>query len=164
MTLTASAQRVQDVLRERGVEAQVRELPASTRTAVEAAAAIGCAVEEIAKSLVFRRLADSAPLLVIASGGNRVDERRLAELAGGPVVKADAEFVRERVGYAIGGVPPVGHREPLATLIDEDLLALRTVWAAAGTPHAVVPLSPEELVAVTGGQVSRLALRPPGKM
>jgi prolyl-tRNA editing enzyme YbaK/EbsC (Cys-tRNA(Pro) deacylase) len=157
MTLSSSAQRVQEALRERGVEARVRELPASTRTAADAAAAIGCAVGQIAKTLVFRRLADDQPILVVAGGGNRVDERRLAELAGGPVAKADADFVRQRIGYAIGGVPPVGHGQPIVTFVDEDLLVLETVWAAAGTPHAVVPLTPAELVAVTGGRVSRLA-------
>jgi prolyl-tRNA editing enzyme YbaK/EbsC (Cys-tRNA(Pro) deacylase) len=157
MTLSSSAQRVQEALRERGVEARVRELPASTRTAADAAAAIGCAVGQIAKTLVFRRLADDQPILVVAGGGNRVDERRLAELAGGPVAKADADFVRQRLGYAIGGVPPVGHGQPIVTFVDEDLLVLETVWAAAGTPHAVVPLTPAELVAVTGGRVSRLA-------
>jgi prolyl-tRNA editing enzyme YbaK/EbsC (Cys-tRNA(Pro) deacylase) len=157
MTLSRSAQRVQDALREKGVQAEVRQLPASTRTAAEAAAAIGCRVEQIAKTLVFRRLADDQAVLVVASGGNRVDERRLAELGGGPVAKADADFVRRRTGFVIGGVPPVGHSEPLATFIDDDLLALETVWAAAGTPHAVVPLTAAELVAVTGGRVCRLA-------
>ena len=161
MELSPAAQRVQEVLAERGVRAQVRELPDSTHTAREAAAAIGCEVAQIAKSLVFRRLGDDQPLLVIASGANRVDERALGEVAGGPVAKADADFVRARVGFSIGGVPPVGHPKPLPTFVDEDLLALATIWAAAGTAHAVVPLTPDELVAVTAGRVASLKQRPP---
>lgn len=162
MELSPAARRVAEALQARGVRPQVRELPDSTRTAKDAASAIGCAVAAIAKSLIFRRLSDDQALLVIASGANRVDERALAEVAGGAVAKADADFVRARSGFPIGGVPPVGHPQPLPTFVDEDLLALPAIWAAAGTAHAVVPLTPDELLAVTGGRVARLAQRPPG--
>ena len=123
----------------------VREFPAGTRTAADAAAAIGCEVGAICKSLVFR--VGDEPLLVIASGANRVDERRLG------AVKADAAFVREQTGFAIGGVPPYGHARPLRTILDEDLLAYETVWAAAGSPTSVFPIAPEELVRRTGASV-----------
>jgi prolyl-tRNA editing enzyme YbaK/EbsC (Cys-tRNA(Pro) deacylase) len=152
--LTATAQRVQNALQALGVASQVVELPASTRSAAEAAQAIGCRVEQIAKSLVFRGLSTDRPILAIVSGANRVDEGRLAELIGEAVAKADAEYVRQRTGYAIGGVPPVGHPEPLACLLDEDLFHYDVLWAAAGTPRAVFRLTPGELQRVTGGRVT----------
>jgi prolyl-tRNA editing enzyme YbaK/EbsC (Cys-tRNA(Pro) deacylase) len=126
-----------------------REFPAGTRTAADAAAAIGCEVGAICKSLVFR--VGDEPLLVIASGANRVDEARFG------AVKADAAFVREHTGYAIGGVPPYGHARALRTIVDEDLLGYPTVWAAAGTPSSVFPLTPEELVERAGAQVARVS-------
>ncbi|HEX2087292.1 MAG TPA: YbaK/EbsC family protein [Solirubrobacteraceae bacterium] len=136
----------------------VRTFPAGTRTAVDAANAIGVEVAQIVKSLVFRR-AGGEPLLVVASGANRVDEAKLEALAGEPIEKADAEFVRARTGFAIGGVPPAGHPAPVETIVDEDLLALDELWAAAGTPRDVFSLTPRELVAVTGGRVADVALR-----
>ena len=151
--LSASARRVQETLQALGVAAEVVELPNTTRAAAEAARAVGCRVEQIAKSLVFRGRESGRPILVIAGGANRVNEGRLAELAGEPVEKPDAAFVRERTGFAIGGVPPVGHRERLETFIDEDLLRLDAIWAAAGTPNAVVRLAPADLAAITGGRV-----------
>jgi prolyl-tRNA editing enzyme YbaK/EbsC (Cys-tRNA(Pro) deacylase) len=154
--LTPTAQRVQDALQALGVACQVVELPASTRSAAEAAQAIGCRVEQIAKSLVFRGLSTNRPVLAIVSGANRVDEGRLGELIAEPVAKADAEYVRQRTGYAIGGVPPVGHVEPLLCLIDEDLLQYDAMWAAAGTPRAVFRLTPPDLQRITGGRVVSL--------
>src|SRR5262245_21613260 len=151
--LTATAQRVQDALEALGVASQVVELPASTRSAAEAAQAIGCRVEQIAKSLMFRGLSTNRPLLVIVSGANRVDEARLGELIAEVVAKADADYVRQRTGYAIGGVPPIGHVESLECLIDEDLLQYDAIWAAAGTPRAVFRLTPVELQRITGGRV-----------
>jgi len=151
--LSASAQRVQDVLTMHGVPCRVVELPASTRSAREAAQAIGCRVEQIAKSLVFRGQHTRRPILVVASGSNRVNERRLGEFVSEPVEKADAEFVRERTGFAIGGVPPAGHAERLETFIDADLLQYAEIWAAAGTPRAVFQLTPADLIEITGGQV-----------
>jgi prolyl-tRNA editing enzyme YbaK/EbsC (Cys-tRNA(Pro) deacylase) len=156
--MNASMRRVAEALRERGVDAEVRELPDSTRTAPEAAAALGCDVAEIAKSLVFRGAESGDPVLVIASGADRVDERLLAAAVGEPIDKADADFVRARTGFGIGGVPPVGHAAPLATFVEERMLALERVWAAAGTPRAVFgPVSPAELVQITGGRVVAVA-------
>jgi prolyl-tRNA editing enzyme YbaK/EbsC (Cys-tRNA(Pro) deacylase) len=152
--LSSSAQRVQDALAALGFGGcTVVELPDSTRTAVEAAAAIGCTVEQIVKSLVFKGRQSDKPVLVVASGPNRVNTQTIAALVGEPVDKPDADYVRARTGYVIGGVPPVGHSEPLVTFIDQDLLKYDTIWAAAGTPRAVFELTPGDLVKMTGGQV-----------
>jgi len=152
--------RVAEALRARGVEAEVQELPDSTRTAPEAATALGCDIAEIAKSLVFRATESGDPVLVIASGADRVDEGRLAEAVGEPIGKADADFVRERTGFGIGGVPPVGHAQPLPIYIEENMLQLERIWAAAGTPRAVFgPVTPAELVRATGARVVSVAAR-----
>ena len=150
--LSSSAQRVQTFLKENGFEFRVKELPASTRTAKDAANAVGCRVRHIAKSLVFRGKETGSPIMVIASGINRVDEKKLAVLAGEPVTKADADYVRESTGFAIGGVPPVGHIKPLKTFVDEDLLQYDAIWAAAGTPHAVFELKSRDLMNMIGGE------------
>lgn len=155
--LSSSTRRVQEALEALGISHQVVELPETTRSAAEAARAIGCRIEQIAKSLVFRGARTERPILVIASGANRVDERRLAELVAEPVEKADAEFVRRHTGFGIGGVPPVGHLEPLVPFIDQDLLEHGEIWAAAGTPTAVFRLTPAELVRMTGGQAVSIA-------
>ncbi len=154
--LKDSAQRVRAALAARGFDFAVREFPESTRTAAEAAAAIGCEVAQIAKSLVFRARDSERPVLVIASGANRVDERAVAALIGEKIGRADADFVRTATGFAIGGVPPFGHDTPPVTLIDRDLLALDEIWTAAGTPHAVFRLTPRDLVALTGGRVAEI--------
>jgi prolyl-tRNA editing enzyme YbaK/EbsC (Cys-tRNA(Pro) deacylase) len=151
--LSSSAQKVQDILETLGFSCYVVELSDSTRTAREAAQAVGCRVEQIVKSLVFKGQRTNTPILVVASGTNRVNEQRLSQLAGEPVEKADADFVRQRTGFVVGGVPPVGHTERLETFIDEDLLQNEEIWAAAGTPHAVFRLTPAELKAMTGGRV-----------
>ena len=163
--LSRSAARVQAALDALGLATQVVELPASTRTAGEAATAVGASVAQIAKSLVFQGRESDELLLVIASGPNRVDADRLAELAGEPVSLADPDVVRETTGYAIGGVPPMGHARPLRTWIDEDLLAQETIWAAAGTPRAVFALDPRDLPRLTGGAVTRIRAQagPPTK-
>ena len=153
MTLRESARQVRDVLKEKGFDAEVQELPASTRTAAEAAAAIGCEVAQIAKSLVFRAEASDRAVLVIASGTNRVDVQRVSDALGEPIGKADADFVRDRTGFAIGGVPPVAHRQASPVFIDRDLFLLDSLWAAAGTPHAIFPTTADDLVAMTGGVV-----------
>lgn len=155
--LSPSAQKVQNALAALGLACQVVELPASTRTAAEAAQAVGCTVGQIAKSLVFRGAQTSKPVLVIASGTNRVNEARLAELIGEPVAKADAAFVREHTGFAIGGVAPLGHLAPLETYVDSDLLGYAQIWAAAGTPNAVFALTPADLQQITQGQVTTIA-------
>ena len=152
-TLSSAAQKVQDALNAQGFSYQVVELSQTTRSAAEAAQAVGCLVEQIAKSILFKTHQTGRPLLVIASGINRVDEHRLSELAGEKVDKPDADFVREKTGFAIGGVPPIGHVQRLETYIDEDLLKLSEIWAAAGTPFAVFKLSPADLPAMTGGSV-----------
>lgn len=159
--LKPSAQRVQDALRARGFANQVIELSSSTRTAAEAAAAVGCAVGQIAKSLIFRSGETGKPILVIASGDNRVSEAKVAALAGEHLRRADADFVRDQTGYAIGGVPPLGHDHPLTTYIDADLGRFDQIWAAAGHPHAVFPLTPGELAAMTGGTVADIKADPP---
>ncbi len=147
---------MQAALTASGVASQVVELPDSTRSAREAAGAIGCRVEQIVKSLVFHGGRTGRPVLVLASGPNRVNETLLGELLGEPAERADAGFVRQHTGFAIGGVPPLGHPGPLLTIIDEDLLGYAELWAAAGTPHAVFKLTPAELQAVTAGQVARI--------
>lgn len=155
--LSPSAQRVQAALQAQGYETlQVLELPASTRTVPEAAQAIGCQIAQIVKSLVFKGKRSQRPILVIASGANRVDERRIEALIGESLGKADADFVRQQTGFAIGGVPPLGHTQPLVTFIDQDLLQYDRVWAAAGTPHAVFQLDPTDLARMTGGQVIQI--------
>jgi prolyl-tRNA editing enzyme YbaK/EbsC (Cys-tRNA(Pro) deacylase) len=149
-----SALRVQAAL---GDKFEVLEFDATTRTAADAAAAIGCTVAQIAKSLIFRGAGSDRPVLVVASGVNRVDETKVAETLGEAIARADADFVRERTGFAIGGVPPVGHKDPPIVLIDESLMALAEIWAAAGTPNAVFRLTPPDLVALTGGRVAAIA-------
>lgn len=154
---SGSVQRVREALAARGLAAEVRELAASTRTAEEAAAAVGCRVAQIVKSLVFRLTATDRPLLVLVSGSNRASEARLSALAGEPVARADADFVRERTGFSIGGVPPLGHAAPLPVLIDRDLMSFAVVWAAAGSPRAVFALTPADLQRITAGRVAELA-------
>ena len=147
--LPESAQRVAALLRELGHDQPVVMLPSSGRTSAEAAASLGCDVGEIAKSIVFRRLADDVAVMVIASGADRIDEAKVAALAGA-IGKADAKFVKERIGYAIGGVCPIGHANAPVILIDEKVFGFRSVWAAAGHPHAVFKLTPAQLQTMTG--------------
>jgi prolyl-tRNA editing enzyme YbaK/EbsC (Cys-tRNA(Pro) deacylase) len=158
--LKPSAQRVQDALYAKGFTNQVIELPDSTRTSAEAAAAIGCAVEQIAKSLVFAGKTSGQAILVIASGGNRVDEKKVRSLIGENITRAAADFVRTQSGFVIGGVPPIGHAQPLHILIDADLLIYSEIWAAAGHPNAVFRLTPAELVQMTGGDVAEIKTTP----
>jgi Cys-tRNA(Pro) deacylase len=155
-SLSTSAQRVQDLLREKGFDCTVVELADSTRTAQEAAQAIGCTVAQIVKSLVFKTQQKQEPILVVASGSNRVNEQRLAELVGEPIGKANANFVRQHTGYVIGGVAPIGENEHIRTFIDTDLLQYETIWAAAGTPFAVFQLTPQDLQAMTGGSIATI--------
>ena len=150
--LSDSASRVQDFLTEKGFSFEVRELPGSTRTAQEAADSIGCEVAQIAKSLVFREKETNHPVLVIASGSNRVDLAKIESGTGLKLGKADANFVREHVGFAIGGIPPAAHNEPLETILDPDLKKYDVIWAAAGTPFAVFQLKPADLGPLTQGR------------
>jgi prolyl-tRNA editing enzyme YbaK/EbsC (Cys-tRNA(Pro) deacylase) len=153
IALNPSVQKVQDTLKHLGFPNEVVELEATTRTSADAARAVGCRVEQIAKSIVFQGGNTRKPVLVIASGPNRVNEKRLGELIHEPVGKADADYVRKKTGFVIGGVPPVGHLERPEIFIDEDLLQYEEIWAAAGSPHAVFRLTPSDLVKMTGGRV-----------
>ncbi len=152
--MSASIQKVKRAIQEKGFDFRVLELPDSTRTAQEAADAIGCSVSEIAKSLIFKGAESGKPILVIASGTNRVDTNKVGNLIGESVKKADADFIRSETGFAIGGIPPVGHLYPLQTLIDKDLLNYDTIWAAAGTPFSVFSLKSKDLTALTGGEIA----------
>jgi Cys-tRNA(Pro) deacylase len=151
--LSKSAQSVQDVLKKKGIDTTVVELPASTRTAEDAAKAIGCQVAQIVKSLIFRTKQTNRPILVLASGVNRVNEKAIAKVAGEEIVKADADFTRGVTGFAIGGIPPIGHKQKLETYIDEDLLQHKELWAAAGTPNAVFNLDSMTLADLTDGEI-----------
>lgn len=158
MELSPSAKKVQQALLAQGLSMQVVELPASTRTAVEAAQAVGCQVGQIVKSLIFKSKRSQQAVLVLASGANRVDERKLEALIGEPLGKADADFVRQHTGFVIGGVPPLGHTTQLQSFIDRDLLEHKELWAAAGTPNAVFSLRPQDLLSITAGLVADLRL------
>jgi Cys-tRNA(Pro) deacylase len=155
-TVHPNAERVAAAALERGFELQLREFPEGTRTAQDAARAIGVEVGQIVKSLVFTL--DGRLVMALVSGRNRLDEASLAATLGGSEVgRADAAGVREATGYAIGGVPPFGYPSPLPTAIDEDLFDYEVVWAAAGTPRDVFAVAPGDLVGLTGGTVARLA-------
>lgn len=151
-----SVRRVRAALAERGVSLAFVELEATARSARDAAAALGCQVEQIVKSLVFRGADTGSPVLVLASGPNRVSEERISVLLDEPIEKADAAFVREKAGFAIGGVPPLGHTEAPVTFLDEDLLEQDEVWAAAGHTHVVFGLDPEELRRITTARAIRV--------
>lgn len=146
-----AAQKVQTAIADHGLRREVIELAVHARTSQQAADALGVTVGQIVKSLVFT--ADGRPLLVAASGVNRVDERRLGELAGGRIRRADPDTVKRATGYTIGGVPPIGLDTALTVYIDRDLLGYDLVYAAAGRPECVFPIAPDELVRATGGQV-----------
>ena len=152
-TLSRSAQSVQTALSSKGFAFEVMELPASTRTAQDAANTIGCEVAQIVKSLIFKTVETNRPILILASGINRVDEKKIVAHVGEKFAKADAAFTREATGFAIGGIPPAGHKNKIETYIDEDLLQYDTLWAAAGTRNAVFSLKPVNLKELTGGKV-----------
>jgi prolyl-tRNA editing enzyme YbaK/EbsC (Cys-tRNA(Pro) deacylase) len=151
--LSSSAQKVQAALEAHGVACQVIEMKETTRSAKEAADAVGSQVGQIAKSLIFVGKQSNQPILVIASGPNRVNEKAISRLVGEPLKMAKADFVRDHTGFAIGGVPPTGHLNPLRTFIDKDLLKFDDIWAAAGTPNAVFNLTPAELQKITHGEI-----------
>lgn len=153
---TSSIERVRAVLAASGLALEAVELDASTRTAQEAADAIGCTVSQIVKSLIFRGKETGEAILVLASGTNRVDEKRMAETAGEALGRADADFVRAETGFAIGGVAPVGHIKTVKTFIDRDLQQYEEIWAAAGKPNAVFRLKPDDLVALTEGAIVQI--------
>lgn len=155
--LKTSAQKVQEALDSAGIEIKVVELPNSTRTASDAAKSIGCEISQIAKSLIFKTVNSSNPVLVIASGPNKVLEETIGTHLGESIVKADAEYIREVTGFAIGGIPPLGHQTKIDLIfIDQDLLKFEEVWAAAGTPNAVFRLKSQDLTTLTKGVVISL--------
>ncbi len=155
-TLSTSAQKIQDQLKSLGYDYTVVEHAESTRTAQEAADRACCELGQIVKSLIFRGKDTGKPILVLTSGANRVDEKRISEYAGEAIGRADADFVRAVTGFAIGGVPPIGHIQNMATYIDEDFLQYPTIWAAAGTPNAIFELSTADLQRMTNGRVVRV--------
>jgi prolyl-tRNA editing enzyme YbaK/EbsC (Cys-tRNA(Pro) deacylase) len=148
-----STQKVFAALREAGYQGEVLELQESTRTAVEAAAAAGCELGQIVKSLVFVLEPSGEPVLLLVSGENRVHEKHVGKLLGGKLKRADADFVREATGYAIGGIPPIGHINPIKTYLDEDLQQYKLVWGAAGTPHAIFEIPMDELLRITNCEI-----------
>jgi prolyl-tRNA editing enzyme YbaK/EbsC (Cys-tRNA(Pro) deacylase) len=154
--LPSSAQRVADAASELGLTTQIVIMADSTRTAGEAAAACGCEVGQIVKSLVLRGASSGTPYLFLVSGKNRVDEGKAAKAIGEALTRPDAAYVRGTTGFAIGGIPPFGHVQPLKTFMDADLLAYADVWTAAGTPHCVMRLSPQDLQAKTQAVTLRL--------
>ena len=154
--LSPSAQKVQDALKALGFDLTVIEHAESTRTAQEAAERVGVTLGQIVKSLIFKGKVSGKPILVLTSGANRVNEKRIKEYAGEKIERADAEFVREVTGYAIGGVPPIAHNQPMETYLDEDLLQYDLIWAAAGTPNAVFELTPADIQKMTEGRVTQV--------
>jgi len=154
--LSPSAQKIQDLLHSLGYDYTVIEHVASTRTAQEAAERTGCELGQIVKSPIFRGKTSGKPILVLTSGANRVDEKRIAEHAGEHIVRADADFVRAVTCFAIGGVPPLSHAQKMETYLDEGLLQYETIWAAAGTPNPIFELTPADLQKMTGGKAVRV--------
>lgn len=151
--LKEAARRVQQCAHDLGLDIAVRQMPGSTRTAEDAAAACGCGVGQIVKSLVFKGRVTGKPYLLLVSGSNRVDEKGVAAVIGEALTRPDAQFVRDITGYAIGGIPPLGHASPLATYFDRDLLQYDVVWAAAGTPEAVFCVAPAALADKTAATI-----------
>ena len=152
-----TVRRVQEALGALGLGHEVVDLGQSARTAADAAGAVGCRVDQIAKSLVFRLRESGRALLVVTSGAHRVNESRVAALVGETLDRADPDFVRAETGFAIGGVAPIGHLKPVVTLIDEHLLTFEEIWAAAGHPNMVFRLQPADLVTMTGGRVAAVS-------
>lgn len=151
--LSRSAHKVQEALNKYGIKLEVVELKETTRTAQDAAKAIGCELCQIAKTIVFKGKLSNNPVCVIASGVNRIDEKKVAEYIGEPLEKATPDFIMEKTGFVIGGVPPVGHLQEMRIFIDEDLMKCEQIWAAAGNPHAVFKLTSKELLTITKGEV-----------
>lgn len=150
-SLSTKAQRFEKILKQHDVSGKIVEFDTPARTAQQAAEVIGCELDQIVKSLIFFAKEDGRAILVLTAGGNRVSEEVIKDLISSPIGKANAEFVREQTGYAIGGVPPFGHVNRIETLIDEDLLRFNEVWAAGGTPNTVFPISPYRLCEITQG-------------
>ena len=151
--LKNSAQKIQDILHQYALGLEVMEFQETTRTSQEAANAIGCEVGQIAKTLIFKGKTTGKPICIIASGKNRVDEKKITQILREEIEKPDAEFVLGATGFAIGGVPPIGYKLDIKPLIDEELMNYSEIWAAAGTPNSVFRLSPKDLLRITQGKV-----------
>ncbi len=156
MALSPSAQRIQDLLNRFGYDCTVIEHAESTRTAQAAADRAGCELGQIVKSMIFKGNESGKPILVLTSGANRVDEKRIHDYVGESISRPDADFVRAATGFAIGGVPPVGHARAIETYIDEDFLKYQTVWAAGGTPNAIFEVNTTDLKIMTNGRVVKV--------
>lgn len=152
--MSKSVRRVQNALAEAGVEARILEMGESTRTALDAAQAAGCAVDQIAKSIIFRGEETGHVVLFLTAGGNRVDASKATAVAGQPLGKADADLIRAETGFAIGGVAPVGHLKPVTAYFDSRLMDFDVVWAAAGTPRHIFAMDPRRLLDITGAEVA----------
>lgn len=151
--LPKSTRIIDKILKEKGLTCEIKEFPSSTRTAQDAANSIGCHLSQIAKSLIFKTKKTSQPVLILASGINRVNEKSIAKVLGDKITKADANFTRENTGFAIGGIPPIGHKEQIPFIfMDESLLTHETVWASAGTPNTVFEISPQMLIEITAAK------------
>ena len=151
--LKESVRKVEEALKAHGLECQVLNMKETTRSAQDAANSLGCGVEQIVKSLVFLTKKTQKPILILASGANRVNTKKIRDVLSEPVKMAAPDFVRAKTGFVIGGVPPFGHSNPLKTYIDEDLLKYKEIWAAAGTSNTMFKLSPDDLKKITKGQV-----------
>jgi Cys-tRNA(Pro) deacylase len=152
-SLNTSVRKVEKALKAHGLECQVLNMKETTRSAQDAANSLGCRVEQIVKSLVFMTKKTKKPILVVASGANRVNTKKIRNLLSEPITMADPDFVRAKTGFVVGGVPPLGHSSPLETFIDEDLLKYPEIWAAAGSSNTMFKLSPDDLQKITQGQV-----------
>jgi prolyl-tRNA editing enzyme YbaK/EbsC (Cys-tRNA(Pro) deacylase) len=151
--LSASAQKVQHALNKYDIELKVVRFAETTKTSQDAAKLIGCDLAQIAKTIIFKGKNSGNPICIIASGIHRINEKKIEEYIGEPLEKATPDFVLEKTGFVIGGVPPIGHSQPLTIFIDQDLQNYESLWAAAGNPHAVFKLTPQELIKITNGKV-----------
>lgn len=153
MNLSQSAQKVQEALKKYSIEVKVVQFTETTKTSQDAAKLIGCELAQIAKTIIFKGKNSNNPICVIASGIHRINEKRIEELIGEPLGKATPDFVLEKTGFVIGGVPPIGHATQMTIFIDDALLKYNELWVAAGNPHAVFKLTPQELLKITQGKV-----------
>jgi Cys-tRNA(Pro) deacylase len=151
---TLSTKMVQEAAQRKGFPIIIKNLPTPARTSLEAAKVIGCDLAQIAKSLVFKTKNSQKPVLIIASGANRVNEEKISNLIGEEIIKAEANFVFQQTGFIVGGIPPFGHKQAIRTFIDQDLLSYDEIWASAGTPQANFKISPDRLIKITKGRVT----------
>ncbi len=150
--MSKSLARVRRALEDAGLAADIRDMPSETRTAAQAAAAAGCALDQIAKSIIFRGEDSGTAILFLTAGGNQVDAGKASDVAGEPLGKADAGLIRAQTGFAIGGVAPVGHLTPIRAYLDPRLMEFDVIWAAAGTPRHIFPIAPADLLRLTGAE------------